>query len=275
MTMIQRSVPCLCGLVTMLLALPAVAAERPLWELGLGAAALRLPHYRGSDQSHSWLLPAPYLVYRGEIFKADRQGTRAVLFNSDRVDLDLSVAVSAPTRSRDNDARRGMADLAPTFELGPNLNWTLARERHWKLDLRLPVRAVATIESRPRMLGWTATPNLNLDVADLGGWNLGVLAGPVLNGRRLNAYFYDVAPGVATATRPAYASAGGYAGAQFITALSRRYTNSWAGLFVKFDTLRGAQFADSPLVRRRDNFAIGVAYSWVFATSSQTVDVPE
>ena len=125
------------------------------------------------------------------------------------------------------------------------------------------------------MLGWTATPNLNLDVADLGGWNLGVLAGPVLNGRRLNAYFYDVAPGVATATRPAYASAGGYAGAQFITALSRRYTNSWAGLFVKFDTLRGAQFADSPLVRRRDNFAIGVAYSWVFATSSQTVDVPE
>ena len=190
MTMIQRSVPCLCGLVTMLLALPAVAAERPLWELGLGAAALRLPHYRGSDQSHSWLLPAPYLVYRGEIFKADRQGTRAVLFNSDRVDLDLSVAVSAPTRSRDNDARRGMADLAPTFELGPNLNWTLARDRQWKLDVRLPVRAVATLESHPHMLGWTASPNLNLDIAGLaGGWNLGLQTGPVLNTRRLNAYF--------------------------------------------------------------------------------------
>ena len=159
---------------------PAAAAELPLWELGFGVATLRLPHYRGSDQSHSWILPLPYLVYRGEIFKSDRNGTRALLFESDRVDLDLSVAVSAPTRSRDNDARRGMTDLAPTFELGPNLNWTVARDRHWKLDLRLPVRAVATLESNPKMIGWSATPNLNLDVADWAGWNLGFKAGPLI-----------------------------------------------------------------------------------------------
>ena len=38
---------------------------RPLWELGLGVAALRLPDYRGSDQSSTYLLPLPYVVYRG------------------------------------------------------------------------------------------------------------------------------------------------------------------------------------------------------------------
>ena len=83
-----------------------------MWELGLGVAALRLPHYRGSDQSHTWTLPVPYVQYRGEIFKANRDGARALLFDSDRVQLDLSVAASAPTRSNDNRARRGMTDLA-------------------------------------------------------------------------------------------------------------------------------------------------------------------
>ena len=49
----------------------AHAAERPLWELGVGVGALRLPHYRGSDQSHNFLLPVPYLVYRGQILPKD------------------------------------------------------------------------------------------------------------------------------------------------------------------------------------------------------------
>src|SRR6266568_3550534 len=100
----------LCALVN-----PAAAVERPLWELGLGAGVLELPHYRGSDQSHTWLLPVPYVVYRGKFLKADREGARAVLFESDRVDFDLSLAASAPVRSRDDDARQGMADLKPTF----------------------------------------------------------------------------------------------------------------------------------------------------------------
>ena len=55
------------------------AATQPLWELGLGAAWVRMPHYRGSDQNHQWLLPVPYAVYRGQIFRATRDGARAVL----------------------------------------------------------------------------------------------------------------------------------------------------------------------------------------------------
>ena len=256
-------------------ALPCLAAERPLWELGVGVGGLRLPHYRGSDQSHNLLVPVPYLVYRGEIFKSDKDGTRAVLLNTDKLDFDVSVAISAPTRSSDNNARRGMANLASTFELGPNMNWTVARDRDWKLDLRVPVRAVATLQANPKMVGWTSTPNLNLDIANVGGWNLGLLAGPVFNSRRMNGHFYDVAPSEAIAGRPAYSAAGGYAGTQFVTALSHRYESAWAGFFLKFDTLRGAQFADSPLVRRRDNLAFGFAMSWVLKTSDRMVTIPD
>ena len=249
----------------------AAAAERPLWELGLGAGALRLPHYRGSDQSHDWLLPVPYVVYRGEIFKADRDGARAVLFESERVDFDLSVSASAPTRSKDNEARRGMSDLSPTLEFGPKINLNLARGSDWKLDLRAPVRAAFTLDGRPEMVGWTATPSINLDLPGRLGWNLGLQAGPVWGSRRWHAYFYDVPVALATPKRPAYRSRGGYAGGQFTAALSRRFERTWAGLFVKYDTLQGAVIAASPLVRQRENLSIGAALVYVFAESSQRV----
>ena len=249
----------------------AAAAERPLWELGLGAGALRLPHYRGSDQSHDWLLPVPYVVYRGEIFKADRDGARAVLFESERVDFDLSVSASAPTRSKDNEARRGMSDLSPTLEFGPKINLNLARGSDWKLDLRAPVRAAFTLDGRPEMVGWTATPSINLDLPGRLGWNLGLQAGPVWGSRRWHAYFYDVPVALTTPERPAYRSRGGYAGGQFTAALSRRFERIWAGLFVKYDTLQGAVIAASPLVRQRENLSIGAALVYVFAESSQRV----
>jgi len=114
--------------------------QRPLWELGLGVAGLRLPDYRGSDQYRAYALPLPYVVYRGKWLKADREGARALLVDVERVKVDVSVAASVPTRSRDNAAREGMPDLPATGEIGPNVNITLLRTSGTKLDLRLPLR---------------------------------------------------------------------------------------------------------------------------------------
>lgn len=250
------------------------AVQRPLWELGVGGGLLRLPHYRGSDQAHTWLLPVPYIVYRGEIFKADREGARAMLLDAERFKIDLSASASAPTRSRDNQAREGMPDLKPTVEIGPNLNWTLGRGRDWRLDLRLPVRAAVTVGSPPRLAGWISTPNLNLDLRQ-GPWNIGLLGGPVYGDRRLHRYFYEVAPAYATAQRPAYAARGGYGGSTLLAAVSQRQGQRWLGGFVKFDQLSGASFADSPLVRQRSQWSVGIAVSWVLASSDQRVSVNE
>jgi outer membrane scaffolding protein for murein synthesis (MipA/OmpV family) len=232
---------------------------------------LRLPHYRGSDQSHTWVLPVPYFVYRGKFLRADREGARAVLVDAERRDVDISLAATAPTRSRDNRARAGMPDLSPTVEVGPNVNWTLARGPAWKLLARVPVRAAITLESGPDMIGWLATPNLNLDLRTH-GWNLGVLTGPVFGSRGMNGYFFDVAPQFATASRPAYRAPAGAAGWRLVGGASRRIGDFWLGAFVAGDTLRGARFDDSPLVRRRDTVAFGFALSWVFAASSQRVE---
>lgn len=254
------------------------ARDEPLWEAGLGVAAVHFPHYRGSDQSRTYALPVPYFVYRGEIFKADREGVRGIFLRTDRIDLNLSVGASLPVRSRDTRVREGMPDLDPSIELGPTLDVTLwrAADRAARLDLRLPLRGAVAVSSDPRYVGAQFFPNLNLDIRDPfghAGWNLGLLAGPVFTDGRYNRYFYEVRPELARPGRPAYSPGGGYAGMQFIAALSKRFPRFWLGGFARYDTLRGAVFEDSPLVTSKRYLAGGFGISWILGESSQRVPV--
>ena len=260
--------------------MPAAAREEPLWEAGVGVAALHFPDYRGSSESRTYGLPAPYFVYRGELLKADRHGLRGILFNTDRLDLNLSVGASLPVRSDENRAREGMPDLDPSIELGPSLeiNVWRALDRRAKVDIRLPVRGAITIDRDPRFIGTQFFPHVNVDVHDpLGwhGWNLGMLAGPVFTDKRYNKHFYEVRPEFATASRPAYSPGGGFAGTEFIVALSKRFPNFWIGAFARYDTLRGARFEDSPLVTSKRYAAGGIGISWILGKSSQMVRVNE
>lgn len=255
----------------------AWAEQLPLWELGLGVGALSFPAYRGSDETKHWVLPVPYVVYRGEIIKADRRGLRGILFDSERVELSLSVAASPPASSSDVKAREGMPDLEPTVEVGPSLNVTLwqANEGARRLALRMPLRRGITVEGSPQSTGWLFTPHLNLDWRDapqLNGWRVGLLAGPIFGDARQHRYFYSVDPRFATPQRPAYEADGGYAGSQFLVALSKRYPGYWVGAFVRYDTLGGAVFEDSPLVKTKNYFAAGVAISWILGQSSERVE---
>lgn len=258
----------------------AFAAEKPLWELGAGIGALSLPDYRGSDQTSLYAIPFPYLVYRGEFLKADRHGIRGTFFGSDRIELNLSLGASLPVNSDDNRARQGMPDLQPTVELGPSLDLNLWRtpDRRTRLDLRLPVRTAVTVKGGMDDIGWVFSPRLNLDIADvagLAGWNMGLLAGPMYGSERNHDYFYSVAPQYATADRPAFDAKGGYAGSQFMMTMSKRYPKYWLGAFVRWDSLQGAAFADSPLVKSEGYFAAGVGIAWILGESSTRVEAVE
>jgi MipA family protein len=252
--------------------------HKPLWELGVGVSGVRLPDYRGSDQSQNYLLPFPYIVYRGTWLRSDRDGTRARLFDSEHARVDISFGATAPTRSDKNDARQGMPNLPATAEAGPSLNITLdkAADKRWKLDLRLPLRAAMSLESSPRYVGTTLSPNLNLDISgDDGRWNMGFLTGPLFADRKYHELFYQVDAAYATASRPAYQAHGGYAGWQTLASASRRFGITWVGFFARYDSLHGAAFEDSPLVRQNSSFSAGFAISWVLKTSTEMVSRPE
>ena len=260
-----------------LAALPARAAEaeaprRPLWELGLGAAAMQLPDYVGADVSHRYLLPVPFIIYRGRRLRADREGARAVLIDTPTWGLNLSAHASAPVRSHDNPARLGMANLPATLELGPKLTTQLwkAADGSAELHANVPLRAVIGLTRGAPMLGAVLTPTLNLDLPRVAsGWNLGLQVGPKWGSQRLHDHCYGVSGADTSASRPAYTARGGYAGWQALAALSQRFDRTWVGAFVRYERLDGAVFADSPLVRQRQALAAGVAVVWVFARSDE------
>ncbi|MBI4998899.1 MAG: MipA/OmpV family protein [Rhodocyclales bacterium] len=254
--------------------------EKPLWEIGVGVAALSFPAYRGSENRYNFLMPTPYFVYHGEFLKADRHGLRGSLFDSDRAELTLSLSASPPTSSDDAPVRNGMPDLKPTVEFGPQLELTLWRTetRARFVKLRLPLRAAITVEGSPRSAGWIFAPDLNMDIGDLPGmpgWNLGMVAGPIWATKRQHDFFYTVAPAYATATRPAYEARGGYSGAKFLVALSKRFERTWFGVFVRYDALSGATFEDSPLTTKKNFVAAGLGISWVLDESKTRVWVDD
>lgn len=254
------------------------AEEKPLWELGFGFFTLSSPDYRGSDESRSYLLPFPYIVYRGDIIRVSRSGVYSRLLETDRINFDLSADGSVPADSSKNTARQGMPDLDATFEIGPVLEVCLWQQCNGdrKLQFRLPVRAVfstdfGTIESR----GGSTHPNLNYDIMNIGpggGWNFGMAAGPLYATERYHDYYYEVAPSFATPARPVFDARGGYSGSRVTLALSKRYQHFWVGAFARYDTLNGTKFTESTLVRSNHAFMAGLSIAWVFAESERLVE---
>jgi len=252
------------------------AADRPLWEFGLGAGAIAFKDYRGADSTHVYPLPVPYFVYRGKLFRADRDGVRGLLIRNPLAELNLSVDATTPVSSRNNSARAGMPDLKPTVEFGPSLDLHLWRsgDEHFRLDLVIPVRRAFSIERQPRSAGWFVAPRINLDIRDIAGhvgWDVGMFVAPLFADRQYHDYFYSVASPFATPGRPAYQATGGYSGTELLVATSRRYREFWFGAFVRYDSLAGATFEASPLVRSRSYWAGGFGIARIIARSQRHV----
>jgi outer membrane protein len=259
--------------------LPKVAAceEKPLWELGAGLALLQMPDYRGSDKNRLYILPYPYFIYRGDVLKIDRERISGRLFKTDRLVLDFSFFGQVPVKSSDNDARRDMPDLDPTFEAGPALNIKLLDDRHYdyKLNLTLPVRACFSTDfSSLRHEGWVFSPRLVFEKNDLipkTGVNLGMSFGPIFADSAYNSYYYSVEPVYASASRPAYSASGGYSGSSLSIGMNKEYKQLVFNIFVSVDFLHGAVIEDSPLVKTKTSVMSGFTVSWIFRKSERSV----
>lgn len=260
-------------MLLLLLTGAAAATEKPAWELGAGLGYARLPHYPGADEHHSYVLPVPYFVYRGEYFRADRSGLMGVIYDSERLDLRLSLAGSIRVDSDDNEAREGMDDLDFAVEAGPTLQYDLYQHNHRLLRLELPVRAAFALgsgEDFMRPIGWTTNPRLYLR-QELGDWTASSSLGPVFSDQSLHRYYYDVDQRFVTAERPYYEADAGLTGTRLSLSVWYSSRNWFAGTFFNYYSLAGAANEDSPLVRQDDYFVAGVAVAWVFARSARTV----
>jgi MipA family protein len=256
------------------------ADPQPLWELGAGAGVVEFSDYPGSATTRVYPVPVPYVRYRGEFLRSDRDGVHGILFNQPRISLNVSVGASVPVSSHDDPARAGMPNLSAVLEAGPSLDLHLwwSSDRSVTVDLRIPARLGITVSTQPEAIGWSLAPNINVDLLHLGGsngWDVGLLTGPLFATRGYNQYFYSVAQEYATPDRPEYTASAGYAGSEVTAAISRRYPRFWVGAFARYLNLEGATFVDSPLVQRRNDLAAGVGFAWMISRSSRLVESSE
>lgn len=265
-------------LCTVLVALSSLAAhaELALWELGVGLGGASLPEYRGSNEQQQYLLPIPYLVYRGERINVDRRGMRGLLFAKDSMAVNIDADFGIPVDSGQNGARSGMSNLDFMLHLGPSLEFTLHEERgHGDvLKIKFPVQAVASLDmSQPGTHGWFFYPHLNYIIRSR--WTLGTALGAAFATRDYHQYYYGVAQSDTTATRPEYSAAAGYSGLRMSLSLSRRMGDIWLGMFVRYENLTNSVYANSPLVRSNYSLVTGFGATWVFLRSSRpAVDTP-
>jgi len=280
----RRLISCLAGILFFISSTNICGGEElPLWEAGIGVVGLTTPDYRGSDQQRFYALPLPYLIYRGEIFRVDRKGVYGLLFDSDRVHLNISADGGVPVKSGSNTARLDMPELDPTFQIGPKLEICLVSDCNADIlvQLRLPIRgvvAVATDLSHFQGIGFITDPQLNFDFKNFPapGWISGFAFGPIFATQEYHEYYYGVQdfqaiPGF----RPAYRARAGYSGSQLVMAITKRFEHFWFGAFASCDELSGAVFENSPLMRTNQSFMAGIGFAWVFAHSKKLVQSTE
>jgi outer membrane scaffolding protein for murein synthesis (MipA/OmpV family) len=194
----------------------AADAERPLLELGLAGGAGWFPDYPAAGQNHWQGIALPFVIYRGEILRADETGVRGRFLRDDRVQLDVSLGGALPADSDDNNAREDMPDLDLMGEIGPNLRLILLRQEGVsRLDLDLSLRAAFTTDFSDIVYqGMVLAPELSWKRLDLlvPGSRLRMGIGPLFGSDRYMDYFYEVEPRFARPGRPEHDAEAGYLG---------------------------------------------------------------
>ena len=190
-----------------------------------------------------WEMPLPFFVYRGDFLRVGDKGiVRGRFWETDRIEFDVSLNGSFPTKSDDNNARDGMDDLDYLFEIGPRLQITLAKAPKWaKIDLELPVRAVFSTDlSSVEYQGVVFHPKLAYERENLLGPDsrLKVGIGPIIANSDLQEYFYEVKPKFARPGRPAFEADAGYLGTELQISLYTPITEQ----FRLVSVVRGANW---------------------------------
>jgi len=264
---------------------PAAAPEqKPLWELGAGVGVLYAPDYPGSSEHHLRGLALPYIIYRGDVFRlGDGQTARAVAFETNRLEFNLSFDAAFDADSENNELREGMNDLDFMFQLGPQLSIRLAdfkfaEDSRSELFLALQTRAVFSSDlKRIDQRGYVFEPMVRYKHYGLLTPKLDATISlrPLWASEQLHAYFFDVESQFATPDRPQYEAESGYFGTGLNFYASYQMTEK-ASVFlgVQTNSLQGAANRDSPLHQKDFTVAFGAGFVWAFLASKKLVTVP-
>jgi len=244
----------------------------PLWEAGLIAGGMTQPAYPGADERASLLLGLPFVVYRGEYLRIDRNtvGVRAI--KTPRTEVDIGFSASLGSRAADSEARRGMDDLGTLLEFGPRLKINLGEVSDGRSTSRIqiPMRAVFDANDHFKYHGIAYELQWVKDMELPDNWIVTTNLGAVFGDQQLADTFYRVAPAEATPVRPAYNAKSGLIALRATLWASRLFTpDARFFSYIRADSVTGSANYDSPLVRRETGWTIGIGLAWTLAHSER------
>jgi len=239
------------------------------WDLGLGLGVFDYNLYPGSKATNRLILPAPYFTYLSSRFEIDR-GIKSFIYHSNIIVIDISADFLLPVNSDDTEARKGMPDLDFMLQVGPSLEFKLndKNKNYFEARFEIPFRiAFVTSFSNLDDIGYLIEPRFSFDHqrSSKTGLSHKVTMGLKFATQDYHAYYYDVAPEFSTAVRPVYNSDAGYGGSFFNYRVTYKTGDLVYWMFLRYQSLRGAEFEDSPLVEKLDYTLIGAGFSWIFA----------
>lgn len=243
-----------------------------LWELGVGGGIADISNYPSSSQRNIVTAAAPYVVYRGDIFRVDNdKGVRAVVVDNNNLEIGLSFGGAFSADSEDGTVREGMPDLDFLLEVGPQAiykikDYTFKNGGNARLNATLQARAAFStdfsgIDNRGFVLNPVLTyqqrGRLFEDTA------LSTSIGLVFATERFHDYFYEVPDQFITDQRAAYDAKGGYLGTRLAINISFPITDTirgFAGLGAQIHS--GSVNEDSPLYEKDITYSAGVGFVW-------------
>ena len=245
---------------------------QPLWEFGAGGVALSGANYPASSERNFIALAAPYIVYRGDVFRiGGGHGARAVVLEKSDFELDLSFGGAFSAESEDNTVRQGMPELEFLFEVGPQLIYKLTDITFddggkARLNTHLQTRGVFSTDFRGLDQKGYVIESI-LSYQQRGVWlentALNISFSLTYASEKLQDYFYQVDSSFATNNRDQYDAKGGYLGSELSVGLSFPLVDNIRGFLggsVKF--YQGAANIDSPLYEKDITHSLGLGFVW-------------
>ncbi|MEO1776850.1 MAG: MipA/OmpV family protein [Pseudomonadota bacterium] len=260
---------------------PSRAETQPLWELGVGAFVSVTPNYPASGEYRINGLPFPNVVYRGDLLRlGQEEAARLVPVDTERFELSVSGDAAFGVDSDDNELRRGLPDLDPLLQIGPEL---VLKGRGFgtpsflgDIALVLQGRAVfsANTDIEIDFQGFVVEPQLRTTFPGVLGLGSFVTAsvGPLFATEALQDYFYEVPSAFALPDRPTFEASAGYLGSELTFGLGYELTER-IDLFasLRLALYSGAANADSPLFEDAFNASGFVSFTYSIFQSERRV----
>lgn len=240
------------------------------WQLGIGVATIHnVPVYIGAKESRTATFPIPYITYNSPKLKIGQGGIVGRLFDSDKWLLSVSLSGAIPVNSEDTVVRKGMADIDAIFEFGPSLKYYfLGNDKAPDAGfLDLNIRKSYTLGLRSLKLASSPGVVVRTRLADLywgGNINLRGRLGVEFVSSDYASEFYGVSAEDVTATRSEYTAAGGYGGVRASGSVRWQKNRHIVSSFIALADIGGANYVDSPLIKKTRHVYGGMVYFYLF-----------